>query len=351
VRSGGDTHENIHVAAALDQVGRWLDAIEIATTLTGYAELRGWASDLGTVDQIGIEGTGSHGAGSCPCHFGATPSSCRLSPTREEIYSSRAQRKGRSVEATDTDIEALLARMDDRLAEFRRDDDSRQVFLTVYRAMTETMHRSLRRDMFLDPAWSRDLTLRFAGLYFDADEAFVEGSGCPEPWDVAFRAAQADHILVLEHALLGINAHIVYDLPRAVADTLVAFGDTEGEGDHASLLARRRFDFEVVNHLLARTTDQVQLLLAEHFTPTIRLLDRLAFRLDEYAAEAFLRYARTQGWHTAVAMAFCRNETEREVVRAHLERVASDYATRVDITQFVPTQFGRRIVSRWRGRP
>lgn len=65
VTVGVDTHKDIHVAVAIDQVGRWLDAIEIPTTSAGYAELLGWASDLGTVDQIGIEGTGSHGAGLC----------------------------------------------------------------------------------------------------------------------------------------------------------------------------------------------------------------------------------------------------------------------------------------------
>ncbi len=65
VTVGVDTHKDLHVAVALDQLGRWLDAIEIPTTSAGYAELLGWASDLGTIDRFGIEGTGSHGAGLC----------------------------------------------------------------------------------------------------------------------------------------------------------------------------------------------------------------------------------------------------------------------------------------------
>ncbi|MDP8931758.1 MAG: IS110 family transposase [Actinomycetota bacterium] len=65
VTIGVDTHKDIHVAVALDQLGRWLDAIEIETTPAGYAQLLAWASKLGTVDQVGIEGTGSHGAGLC----------------------------------------------------------------------------------------------------------------------------------------------------------------------------------------------------------------------------------------------------------------------------------------------
>jgi transposase len=65
VTVGVDTHKDVHVAVALDQLGRFLDATEIATTSAGYAELLGWASNLGTIDKVGIEGTGSHGAGLC----------------------------------------------------------------------------------------------------------------------------------------------------------------------------------------------------------------------------------------------------------------------------------------------
>ncbi len=65
VTVGVDTHKDVHVAVALDQLGRFLDATEIPTTSAGYADLLAWASQLGTVDRIGIEGTGSHGAGLC----------------------------------------------------------------------------------------------------------------------------------------------------------------------------------------------------------------------------------------------------------------------------------------------
>ena len=65
VTVGVDTHKDVHVAVALDQLGRFLDATEIPTTSAGYAELLTWATELGTVDKVGIEGTGSHGAGLC----------------------------------------------------------------------------------------------------------------------------------------------------------------------------------------------------------------------------------------------------------------------------------------------
>ncbi len=63
VTLGVDTHADIHVAAALDQLGRLLGTHAAPTTPAGYAALVGWAEQFGTVVQVGIEGTGSYGAG------------------------------------------------------------------------------------------------------------------------------------------------------------------------------------------------------------------------------------------------------------------------------------------------
>jgi transposase len=63
VTLGVDTHADIHVAVALDQLGGMLGAIEIPTTRAGCAQLLEWASQLGVIDRVGIEGTGSYGAG------------------------------------------------------------------------------------------------------------------------------------------------------------------------------------------------------------------------------------------------------------------------------------------------
>jgi transposase len=58
-----DTHADFHVGVALDQFGRRLGTRSVATTAAGFAELLSWASALGLLDQVGIEGTGSCGAG------------------------------------------------------------------------------------------------------------------------------------------------------------------------------------------------------------------------------------------------------------------------------------------------
>jgi transposase len=60
---GVDTHLDIHVAVALDALGRHLGESKIPTTLSSYGQLLAWAQGFGVVRCAGVEGTGSYGAG------------------------------------------------------------------------------------------------------------------------------------------------------------------------------------------------------------------------------------------------------------------------------------------------
>ena len=53
VTVGVDTHKDLHVAAARDQLGRRLATTTIGATSAGYAELLGWALGLGEVTAWG----------------------------------------------------------------------------------------------------------------------------------------------------------------------------------------------------------------------------------------------------------------------------------------------------------
>jgi len=63
VTIGVDSHKELHVAVAVDQLGRRLGAITVATTPRGFGQLERWAQRLGTIQRFGIEGTGSYAAG------------------------------------------------------------------------------------------------------------------------------------------------------------------------------------------------------------------------------------------------------------------------------------------------
>ena len=64
VTGGVDTHDDVHVAAVCDtETGRTLDTASFPTTTTGYAALAAWMTGHGQLDRVGVESTGSWGAG------------------------------------------------------------------------------------------------------------------------------------------------------------------------------------------------------------------------------------------------------------------------------------------------
>jgi transposase len=63
VTGGVDTHAEVHVAAVVDQVGRVLGTETFSATAPGYQAALAWMGGFGELGTVGIEGTGSYGAG------------------------------------------------------------------------------------------------------------------------------------------------------------------------------------------------------------------------------------------------------------------------------------------------
>lgn len=63
VTGGVDTHSNTNHAAVIDSVGRLLGTREFRADAAGYRQLLSWMQSFGAITCVGVEGTGSYGAG------------------------------------------------------------------------------------------------------------------------------------------------------------------------------------------------------------------------------------------------------------------------------------------------
>jgi transposase len=63
ITGGVDTHLDTHVAAAVDSIGGLLGVESFPTTPAGYQALAGWLETFGPIERVGVEGTGTYGAG------------------------------------------------------------------------------------------------------------------------------------------------------------------------------------------------------------------------------------------------------------------------------------------------
>lgn len=63
VFGGVDTHKDVHVAAVVDERGKILDTAFFNANAKGYRALLTWLESFGALVKVGVEGTGSYGAG------------------------------------------------------------------------------------------------------------------------------------------------------------------------------------------------------------------------------------------------------------------------------------------------
>src|SRR6476620_6185191 len=63
VVGGVDTHKDLHVAAVVDGLDRVLQSRSFATTRQGYKQMLTWMRSFGQLRRIGVEATGTYGAG------------------------------------------------------------------------------------------------------------------------------------------------------------------------------------------------------------------------------------------------------------------------------------------------
>jgi hypothetical protein len=190
-------------------------------------------------------------------------------------------------------VDGVRERLEAAASLFASADDRRAVFCTVYTTMTRRTGRALDEGFFEDEAWVRRYLLEFAESYRRAALDFERGGHTPTPWRVAFGAAVNEETLVIQDALCGIVAHVVYDL----AFTLRTAGLSPDRP------AKRR-DHERVNDILRALVDDVQSSLATTFEAEgLADADALLGDFDEAVTTVGLREGRTFAWRSAVALA------------------------------------------------
>ena len=197
-------------------------------------------------------------------------------------------------------VDEVVAQMRSRLDALAT-TSPRRPFLSTYLRTTQSVGDAVEAGRFLDPAWVERWDVAFADLYLQAHDAFVAGetSDVPRPWRLAFTAP--DDLPALRHVLLGINAHVNYDLPQAMLAVI-----TPADFADARLARRRRDDHERIDDVLSGRVKAEDDLLGGRRT----LLDRLLTPLNRWGSKRFLREARLKVWHNAEALNLARLDSE-----------------------------------------
>jgi len=211
------------------------------------------------------------------------------------------------------EIDGLIARMQRLLVPLEQAADPRRHFLATYLRTTRAVAQEIDRGGFADREWVERWDIVFAELYLDAVEQHTRGEQPSKPWATAFDAAlDRPELPMLRHLLLGMNAHINYDLPQSLLAVIA-----EDEFDDAGLLAARAADHRHVDEVLVSRVDAEDRELRAAGVARSRL-DQLLTPLNKSGTKRFLQEARAKVWSNTRAL----NGARRAGPTAYATRLA-----------------------------
>jgi Family of unknown function (DUF5995) len=231
------------------------------------------------------------------------------------------------------DTGEALRCMKKELARLYDDNDGRAIFLRAYFVMTTQVNAAVHGTgdfqetgpLFFEPECVDRLAARFAALYFESLERSrawpVQKPICPA-WGMAMAQARKSRPSILQNLLLGINAHINFDLSLGIHDVVrkdlqrlrqEVKDPGERERRSAELLARWKFDHDQMNNVLVRCNPKIQEVLGREFRGAMGALSQMFGLFDELITITGLRYYRDRVWHNVLGLLAARPEDLEKV--------------------------------------
>jgi hypothetical protein len=142
-------------------------------------------------------------------------------------------------------IDDIIAQLQTIIDDSIKNNDRMGYFAALYYKVTASVKDGIANNRFQNGARMEQFDVIFASRYLDALDAWKNKQPLSASWQVAFEATQKSSLLVLQHLLLGMNAHINLDLGIAAAQV------SGGQLDSV------KNDFDDINTIISALTYQV----------------------------------------------------------------------------------------------
>jgi hypothetical protein len=184
-------------------------------------------------------------------------------------------------------------------------------FATLYRKVTIKVKEGIEENFFDDGNRMERLDVIFANRYLAAVEAFRNNDQPTNCWISSFEVANQRWPIVLQHLLLGMNAHINLDLGIAAARTVPS-----------SELQSLHNDFNKINEILTGLVGDVQNDLAQIW-PILRIMNRYLGNIETAIINFSMSKARDNAWSVAERLApLSESEQKDEIAKLDAEVTA-----------------------------
>lgn len=200
-----------------------------------------------------------------------------------------------------TTIPEVLDQLDIIIEQSIANNDRIGLFAYIYRRTTAEILKEIQRNNFEDNARLEKLDVAFANLYLDAYHNYIHNKPIPKCWEFAFHTKN-ESLTILQHILLGMNAHINLDLSVSTSATM-----------HGENLIAIENDFNKVNDILYHIVNEMQDRLSK-VSSLMFLLDFIGKNTDEKMIDFSMRKARQQAWNSANLLWSLGNNANTEAI-------------------------------------
>jgi hypothetical protein len=220
-----------------------------------------------------------------------------------------AQSKTNTVESIDT-INDVIKILDNIIKQTKPDNNPLGYFAALYRKVTVKVKEGIANNYFDDGPRMEKLDVIFASRYIDAYYANQNNKPVTESWKKAFDLSNKYWPIVLQHLLIGMNAHINLDLGIAAAEVM--------EGKDINDL---KGDFDKINEVLSKLVHEVEKDLSEIW-PTLKKILKWTGKVDDFLVDFSMEIARDGAWNFAVEVAGTPENKVAECIELRDQRVA-----------------------------
>jgi transposase len=225
---GIDTHGEVHVAAALDEVGGLLGTKSFEANPNGYAALLSWLSAFGNVTRVGVEGTGSYGAG--VARFLARAGVQVVEVDRQNRQARRQSGKSDPLDAVEAARAALSGRARGQAKSRDGSVEAIRVLVVAKRSARGARIKALTQMRQLTYSAPDQLQSRLKGLPIAQFVAVAQGlrpSRSQDPVTAATKASLsslAHRVADLEEEIAELDARITPLLKATAPELLAVYG-------------------------------------------------------------------------------------------------------------------------------
>ena len=175
-------------------------------------------------------------------------------------------------------------------------------FAALYQKVTIKVKEKIEAKFFDDNERMEKLDVVFANRYLSAYSNYSNEHPITQSWKIALDATKNNRLIVLQHLLLGMNAHINLDLGIAAAQI----------SDEANIESLKS-DFDKINSILASLVDEVQKDLAEIW-PTLTKILRFVKAIDDVLINFSMSLARDSAWDFAKKLTATDDSMKDQVI-------------------------------------